>query len=103
MRISWIRICTERAKDAEKVIDPDLGKGHSNLPESSFRVLTNSRAKDTNLQMKHYHAATNLGLLQANTTWCHKKRGSKYHWIQDLYSRIGLPVLDGIQEMVCRI
>ena len=23
--------CTQRAKDAEKVIDPELGKGHSNL------------------------------------------------------------------------
>ena len=31
--------CAERAKNAEKVIDPELGKGHSNLPESTFSVL----------------------------------------------------------------
>ena len=95
--------CSERAKDAEKVIDPDLGKGHSNLPESTFSVLTKFRAKDTNLHMKHYHAATNLGLLQANMTWCYKNRGPEYHWIPDLYSRMGLPILDGIQEMVCKV
>lgn len=92
--------CSERAKDAEKVIDPDLGKGHSNLPESTFSVLTKFSAKDTNLHMKHYHAATNLGLLQANMTWCYKNRGPEYHWIPDRYSRMGLPILDGIQEMV---
>ena len=43
--------CSERAKHPEKVIDPDLGKGHSNLPESTFSVLTKFRAKDTNLHM----------------------------------------------------
>lgn len=92
--------CTERAKDAEKIIDPDLGKGHSNLHESTFSVLTKFRAKDTNLHMKHYHASTNLGLIQANITWCHKQKGPEHHWIPDLYSRIGLPIFDSIQEMV---
>lgn len=33
--------CEERAKEAEKVIDPGLGKGHSNLPESQV-LLDNS-------------------------------------------------------------
>ena len=74
--------CSERAKDA----DPDLRKGHSNLPESTFSVLTKFLAKDTNLCKRHYHAATNLGLLQANMTWCYKNRGPEYHWIPDLYS-----------------
>ena len=48
--------CAERAKEAEKVIDPGLGKGHSNLPESTFSVLTKFRAKDINLHQKHYQA-----------------------------------------------
>ena len=91
--------CSERAKDA----DPDLGKGHSNLPESTFSVLTKFRSKDTNLHNRHYHAATNLGLIQANMTWCYKNRGPEYHWIPDLYSWMGLPILDGIQEMVCLV
>ena len=34
-------------------------------------------------------------------TWCHSNRGPEYHWIPELYSKMGLPVLDGIQEMVC--
>ena len=93
--------CTERAEEAERVIDPGLGKGHSNLPESTFSVLAKFRAKDINLHQKHYQAATNLGLIQASMTWCYKNRGPEYHWIVDLYSRMGLPVLDGIQEMVC--
>ena len=95
----WNRMQWERAKDA----DPDLGKGHSNLPESTFSVLTKFRSKDTNLHNRHYHAATNLGLLQANMTWCYKNRGPEYHWIPDLYSWMGLPILDGIQEMVCLV
>ena len=77
-----------------------LGKGHSNLPESTFSVLTKFRAKDVNLHQKHYYASTNLGLIQANMTWCFKRRGPYYRWIVDLYSRLGLPLLDGIQEMV---
>ena len=93
--------CSGRAADAEKVIDPGLGKGHSNLPEATFSVLTKFRAKDVNLHQKHYAASTNLGLIQANMTWCCKKKGPEYHWIEDLYSRLGLPLLDRIQEMVC--
>lgn len=93
--------CAARAREAEKVISPGLGKGHSNLPESTFSVLTKFRAKDINLHQKHYQASTNLGLIQASMTWAYKNRGPKYHWIMDLYSRMGLPVLDGIQEMVC--
>ena len=92
--------CFERAKHAEQVIDPGLGKGHSNLPESTFSVLTKFRAKDINLHREHYEASTNLGLIQSNMTWCFKERGPGYHWIVDLYSRLGLPILDGIQQMV---
>ena len=33
-------------------------------------------------------------------TWLHKVKGPQYHWIVDLYSRLGLPVLSGIREMV---
>ena len=95
--------CAERAKNANSVIDPELGKGHSNLPEATFRVLPKFRAKDTNLHQKHYQASTNLGLIQANMSWLYKEKGAQYHWIVDLYSRMGLPVLSGIQEMVSNI
>ena len=36
--------CAGRAKAAEQVIDPELSKGHSNLSESLFTVLTKFRA-----------------------------------------------------------
>ena len=84
----------------KSVIDPELGKGHSNLPEATFSVLNKFRAKDTNLHQKHYQASTNLGLFQSNMSWLFKEKGAQYHWIVDLYSRMGLPILSGIQEMV---
>ena len=93
--------CNQRAKEAERVIDPGMGKGHSNLPESTFSVLTKFRAKDINLHREHYQASTNLGLIQSNMTWCYQARGPQYHWIMDLYARMGLPLLDGIREIVC--
>ena len=90
----------ERAKNAKSVIDPELRKGHSNLPEATFSVLTKFRAKDTNLHQKHYQASTNLGLIQNNMSWLFKEKGAQYYWIVDLYSWMGLPILSRIQEMV---
>jgi len=95
--------CAERATKAKDVIHSGLGKGHSNLPEATFNVLTKFRAKDTNLHLTHYQVATNLGLLQSCMTWLYSNRGPQYHWISDLYQRMGLPILDGVQEMVCFI
>ena len=41
-----------------------MGKGHSNLPESTFHVLTKFRSKDVNLL--HYEFSTNLGFCQSS-------------------------------------
>lgn len=60
--------CNQRAKAADRVIDHELGKGHSNLPESMFSALTKFRAKDINLHGEQYQATTNLGLVQSNMT-----------------------------------
>lgn len=92
--------CDHRAEQAAEVIDPDLGRGHSNLCESTLSVLTKFRPKDTNLHRMHYQASTNLGLIQSNMTYLFKKRGSEYHWATDLYERMGLPQLEGIKEIV---
>jgi len=73
------------------------------LPEATFSVLPKFRAKDTNLHQKHYQASTDLGLIQANMSWLYKDEGARYHWIVDSYSRMGLPVLSGLQEMVSNI
>ena len=92
--------CYHRANQASEVIDPDLGRGHSNLCESTFSVLTKFRPKDTNLHRMHYQMSTNLGLIQSNMSYLYKKRGSTYHWALDLYKRIGLPELEGMREIV---
>lgn len=98
MRLSVLR----GQKNAKSVIGTELGKGHSNKPEATFCVLTKFRARDASLHQKHNQVSTNLGLIQANMTWLYKEKGAQYHWIINLYSQMGLPVLSGIQEIVCK-
>ena len=92
--------CCHRAKQAHEVIDPQLGRGHSNLCESTFSVLTKFHPKDTHLHRLHYQASTNLGLIQSNMTYLFEKRGSGHHWVIDLYKRMGLPLLENMEEIV---
>ena len=84
--------CHKRADMAEALIHPVLGKGHTNLPESSHSILITFRTKDVALGRLHYIISTNLGLLQANLSYMHRKRGPAYHWILDLFWRLKLPV-----------
>lgn len=93
--------CNHRADHATEIIDPELGRGHSNACESTFSVFPKFRPKDVGLQRLHYQASTNLALLQASMTYLYEKRGTEYHWLPDLFERMGLPVFHGIQEQVC--
>ena len=36
--------------------------------------------------------------MQSNMTWLYKKRGPQYHWLLDLFKRMGLPILSGMAE-----
>ena len=45
--------CENRAEQAEEVIHPELGRGHSNLCEAHFTVLPQYRAKDQSLDRYH--------------------------------------------------
>ena len=54
--------CCVRAENADEIVDPDLGRGHSNLCEATFPVLPKFRAKDTNLHQLHYQTSTTIGL-----------------------------------------
>ena len=92
--------CSHIAEKANEVIDPVMGKGHSNLPESKFHVLTKFRPKDKNLHQLHYEFSTNLGLCQGNMTYLIKCKGPTYHWVRDLFFRMGLPEVDGIDEIM---
>ena len=92
--------CNHRADQAHEIIDPELGRGHSNACEATFSVFPKFRPKDIGLQRLHYQASTNLALMQASMTYLHQKRGPQYHWILDLFTRMGLPLFDGMKEQV---
>ena len=94
--------CNRIAEKANEVIDPVMGKGHSNLPESKFHVLTKFRPKDVNLHQLHYEFSTNLGLCQSNMTFLVKRKGSSYHWARDLFAKMGLPEVDGLYDIVTK-
>ena len=47
----------------------------------------------TYLQALHYRASTNLALIQSSMTYLYEKHGPEYHWILDLFQRMGLPIL----------
>ena len=94
--------CDRMAEKANEVIDSNMGKGHSNLPESKFHVLTKFRPKDINLHQVHYEFSTNLGLCQSNMTFLVEQKGPSYHWARDLFSKMGLPEVDGLEEIIVR-
>ena len=93
--------CNHRADHASKIIDPELGRGHSNACEATFTVFPKFRPKDVGLQRLHYQASTNLALLQASMTYLYSRRGPQYHWILELFEKMGLPLFDGMKEQVC--
>eukprot|EP00118_Oscarella_pearsei_P023973 m.294635 g.294635 ORF g.294635 m.294635 type:complete len:616 (+) comp40752_c0_seq9:960-2807(+) len=86
--------CAHRAGMAEKIIHPEFGKGHSNLCEATFNVLPKFRAKDSNIGMLRYQASTNLGLIHANSTYMFKFVDQGFSWVEELYGRMNLPIVD---------
>ena len=79
-----------------------MGKGHSDLPESKFHVLTKFRPKDVNLHQLHCEFSTNLGLCQSNMTFLVKRKGSSYHWASDLFAKMGLPEVNSLDDIVTK-
>ena len=94
--------CNRIAEKANTVIDPVMGKGHSNLPESKFYVLTKFRPKDVNLHQLHHEFSTNLGLCQSGMTFPGKCKGSSYHWARDPFAKMDLPEVDGLDDIVTK-
>ena len=68
--------CMERAKLASQLVHPILKRGYSNAVETSHNVLIRFRSKNISLERLHYHASTNLGLLQDNLTYMQKRRST---------------------------
>ena len=61
--------CNHRADHASEIIDPELGRGHSNACEATFTIFPKFRPKDIGLQRLHYQASTNLSLIQSLLTY----------------------------------
>ena len=90
--------CDQLAAEADKFIHPELGSGNTHQVESTHNVFLSFRTKNMNLQSLHYKLLTNLGLMQANMPWMLKRKGLRYHWMIQLFQRMGLPLLDGMEE-----
>ena len=54
------------------------------------------------LHQLHYEFSTNLGLCQSNMTFLVKRKGSSYHWVRDLFAKMGLPEVDGLDDIVTK-
>lgn len=91
--------CNRVARKATDVVHSEMGRGHSNLPESKFNVLTRFRSKNVNLHQLHYEFITNVGLCQSNMTYMYKTIGPQYHWMRPLLAQMGLPIPDGIEDV----
>ena len=52
--------CHNRAEQAEDLIHPELGRGHTNQLESANSALIRFRRKNWNLQRTHYHVSTKV-------------------------------------------
>ena len=91
--------CETRARNADKVIHSELGKGHSNLCESAFSILPKYRAKNLVLHRLTYMSLTNRGLLISCQSFMEEKYGPEYSPYIELYTEMGLPILDGMQQL----
>ena len=89
--------CHNRAEQAEDLIHPELGRGHTNQLESANSALIRFRRKNWYLQRTHYHVSTNFGLLESNLTFMHSEKGIGYHWMPALLQELGLPNIDVIE------
>ena len=83
---------------ADILVHPILKRGRSNWLEASHSVFIRFRPKHIHLEWLHYKTATNLGLLQSNMTYMYSKHGPSYHWVPELFRRLGLPVFEGLEE-----
>jgi hypothetical protein len=88
--------CLRKADECQQYIHPDLGKGHSNLPEAAHNVYIRYRSKSVQLERLHYCISTNLAVLQSAVNWASDVYGSQYYWVKELYDRMELPVTDGM-------
>ena len=60
------------------------------------------RPKDTNLHQMRYEVSTNMDLCERNMTYLIKRKGSTYHWVLELFGWMGLPQIDGIEEIISK-
>lgn len=87
------RVLRDLMAKADRLIDEDLGRIVSNLPEKFAWVVKGYRNKEHVLQALHYKLKTNMGLLQANQNAMCKQRDSEtYHWMLEVLAEAKLPI-----------
>ena len=89
--------CGFRARQAENVIHPELGRGHTSQVESAHSALIRFRQKSWYIRRLHYHVSTNLGLMESNQTFMLNTCGIDYYWLPELFQSMGLPDYDGVR------
>ena len=94
--------CEFRARQAENVIHPELGRGHTSQVESAHSALIRLRQKSWYIRRLHYHVSTNLGLMESNQTFMLNTCGIDYYWFPELFQSMGLPVLRLKTGIECR-
>lgn len=87
-----------RASNASRFIHSELKAGHIHAMEASYNVLIRFPRKHIALKQLHYHLSTDLGLLQVNSSSERATEGARYHWMPELYSKMGLTLHDGLKE-----
>ena len=92
------RVLRDLMGKAKQLIDTDLGKIVSNLPEKFAWVCKGFRNKEHVLQALHYKLKTNMGLLQGNQTAMCRMFDHTYHWKLDVLKAAGLPISETLPE-----
>ena len=92
-----------RSGRASDLIHPVFGKGHTSRMESAHSILTVFRPKSWHLFRLHYEVSTNLALLQSNVNYMNSVCGMNYHWLSDLYQRLSIPVLEGMEAVLKQV
>ena len=95
--------CDNRSARASDLIHPVFGKGHTSRMESAHSILTVFRPKSWHLFRLHYEVSTNLALLQSNVNYMNSVCGMNYHWLSDLYQRLSIPILEGMEAVLKQV
>ena len=92
------RVLRDLIAKAPRLVDEELGRIVSNLPEKYAWVVKGFRNKEHVLQALHYKLKTNMGLMQGNGTAMARRHGESYHWMLEVLGDAKLPIPEDLPE-----